>query len=304
MKKILCLALILLLFASLFGCSKAIIYPEEVETNQWLKERTKGYSQITPSSRMIFYRDGDVTVRIDTRNNNIPELTVSYERTNTTYTETSLLTATTDTHLFASATHENRVFDPYRNAYTRALQVWQKDENHFRMFFWLYGEYTDFYPIPALLTEKQYTKMVEIVSAYHQQKEAEAYASNGDVINYLGDFLKLYEGTYQSNKATNPKGTLFYQYNGTKSEYLTIYGSLFAQLGLTAQDWRKSFEDLGYAEQKTLLNLIYCDVAIENGEVFLTLNVKDSYRTENVPSLSYSFCPVLKNSPVKVDSVP
>ena len=304
MKKFLCFALLLTLALSFFGCSKAIIYPQEEETNQWLRQQTAGYTQITPSSRMILYRDSDITVRIDTRNNNVPELTVSYESTNTSFTETSMLTATTTSKLFASATHENRVFDPYRNAYTRALQVWQKDENHFRIFFWLYGENTDFYPIPALLTEKQYTKMVELVTEYHAQKEAEAYASNDDVINYLGDFLKLYEGAYQTPKAANPKGKLFYQYNGASSQYLTVYRSLFAQLGLSEQDWRNSFEDLGYVAQETTLLLTYCDLVIENGEVSLSLNVKDSYKTQDVPSLTYSFCPALKNSPVKVDVLP
>ena len=298
MKKILSLALVLLTVATLFGCSKAVIYEEETTIHTWLKQRTEGYVQLTPSSLMVLTnREDGYRIELSTGSDMIPELTVKNQKNNTTATEKNLLTVTTDQTLFAQANHKNSVFDPYRNSYTRALQVWKKDESTLRIFLWLHGEYTDFYPIPKLLTQSQYSEMLKLVEDY-DAKRAEASKNSGEkIINYTGDFLNLYKSSYFSDKAKNPDGDIYYECVAT-TEYAAEYRKLFAQLGLSEQDWRKSFEKLGYTGQRLNLQIVYFDLTIGKNGLKITLNTADAFtsallKSKNLP-LEYAFCPNLQ----------
>jgi hypothetical protein len=235
----------------------------------------------------------------------VPQLLIKRSSDRSGTLERSMLTVTTTSSLYAKATHASRVFNPYQNRYTPALQVWQKDANTFRIFFWLYGANTDFYPIPRLLTEKQYQIMLDKVTEFHREQELEAELSGDDIINYTGDFLKLYESSYQSEKAPNPDGHLFYQYTGSGSSYMSIYRALFLEMGLSEQDWRKSFESLGYTEMKTLLNIVYCDLTVGSDKVHMVLNTKDAYLSPSLKELNlplkYSFCPTMNNDYIQIE---
>ncbi len=297
MKKIFSLFLVLLMITALFGCNNAIIYDEETTVNHWLKEHTQGYVQLNPSSVMTLYKEEEgFKISIDTGTDMIPELKLENDAKNTVTLEKNLLTATVGEKPYAVATHENRVFDPYRNRYTRALQVWKKDETNFRIFFWLYGEDTDFYPIPKLLTQEQYTEITALVEEYNAEKQEESFAANEKVINYAADFMNLYKASYFSDKAKNPDGTIYYECVGT-TEYAVIYRNLFSKLELSEQDWRNSFESLGYTGQKLNLQIVYCDLAVNEKSVDLILQTKDGYTSSLLkiknPELSYTFCPAL-----------
>lgn len=296
LKKILSLVLLGTMAVGLCSCTgKPIIYDEEIAVQQWLTRHTEGYALLQASSRMVLYRDEEgFTVKIDTGTDLIPRITVADEKTNTTAVDNSFLIVTEDASLYAQASHANSVFDPYRNSYTRALKVYKKDDTTFRVFFWLYGSATDFYPIPQLLTSDQYTQMLEKVDAYTWEHYDESMEEQGEAINYTGDFMALYKGQYFSDKATNPNGEIFYQYTGTASEYLSVYEDLFAELGLTQQDWRKSYETLGYTGQRLDLQILYCDINVGTDAVHFTLNTSDAY-TSNLlayrnPKFTYAFC--------------
>ncbi len=303
MKKILISAFALLLLTlSLCGCNRAIIYEEETAIQTWLKEKTQGYTQCTPSSRMILTHQKDgFQIRLDTGSDMVAKLTVENDATNQTVQERNLLTVTGPGGLFAAADHANRVFDPYRNSYTRALQVWQKDETTFRIFFWLYGEDTDFYPIPKLLTQDQYRRVLDMVETYNGEKALESEAAGEKIINYTGDFLNLYQAIYVSDKATNPNGTVYYEHTGAATEHAAIYREMFSRLGLTEQDWRRSFQKLGYTGQKLNLQILYCDLTVGESTVTMTLHTDDGYTSsllasQNLP-LTYSFCPAFASRP-------
>lgn len=308
MKKIVSLTLLLFMAASLFSCAKPVIYEEEEAIHGWLKERTAGYTQVNPSSRMVLFQEEEgFKVRIDTGSDMVPKLTVDYDAINTVAVDNSILTVTSGTVLYGTATHVNRVFDPYRNAYTRALQVWQKDEKTFRIFFWIYGSDTDFYPFPKLLTEPQYRQMLDLVTAYTEQANAKAEAAGEDIINYAGEFMNLYKGYYTTEKAKNPNSGIFYEYVGKSTEYADLYRSLFAKMGLTEQDWRKSFEDLGYTGQKLDLMIVYCDLTVGDNAVSLALKPKDAYFSHLLaaqnPAFTYNFCPSLSQKDFVVVTV-
>lgn len=295
MKKLCSLALLFALTATLWGCSSPIVYEEEKTINAWLNERTEGYRQVAPSSRMVLYQDEEgFTVKIDTGTDMIPRITVEDDKTNTTAVDNTMLTVTGGNTVFARSTHENSVFDPYRNSYTRAMKVYQKDETTFRVFFWLYGAPTDFYPIPQLLTQEQYSQMLEIVEEYSTEKVAESKDAGEDPVNYTGDFMALYKGQYFSHKAKNPDGTIFYQYNGSTSEYFSVYRTLFFDLGLTEQDWRTSYEKLGYTGQELNLQIVYFDLSVGKDTVDMTLMTSDTYTSRLLASynldFTYSFC--------------
>lgn len=298
MKKICSLTLLLALTLSLWGCARPIIYEEEKTIHTWLNERTEGYDRVPASSRMILYQDEKgFTVKIDTGTNALPRISIEDDKTNVIATENSLLTVTNENSIFAQATHENSVFDPYRNSYTRSMKVYQKDESSFRVFLWLYGSPTDFYPIPQLLTQSQYTQMLEIVKEYTEKKAVESEAADEDPFNYTADFMSLYEGRYFSDKATNQQGAIFYQYNDTPSKHFSAYRTLFSQLNLTEQDWRASFESLGYTGQKLNLHIVYFDIYIGRETVDITLMTSDTYTSHLLASqdqnFTYAFCPSL-----------
>lgn len=297
MKRLLALLFLGVFGVTLFGCSRPIIYEEEVRTHSWLTQRTEGYTQIDPSSRMILFREDDgFTVKIDTGSDMNPRLTVVNDQTYITAAENSLLTATADQSLFAKATHANRVYDPYKNRYTRALQVYQKDETTFRIFFWLYGSATDFYPVPRLLTEKQYKQMLEIVETYTNEQKAVSEQNGEEPVNYLKDFSTLYKPYYASDVATNPNLGIFYELEGT-SEYLSEYRTLFAQLEMTEQDWRASFESLGYTGDQPHFQILYCDLTVEESNLTFALRTDDVYNSKALQAagtqLTYAFCPSL-----------
>lgn len=297
MKRILALLFLSVFGVTLFGCSRPIIYEEEARTHTWLLQRTEGYTQLEPTSRMILFREDDgFTVKIDTGSDMNPRLTVVNDQTYVTAVENSLLTATADQSLFAQATHSNRVYDPYKNRYTRALQVYQKDETTFRIFFWLYGSATDFYPVPRLLTEKQYNQMLEIVEAYTNEQKAVSDENGTEPINYLKDFMALYKAYYTTDIAANPNLGIFYELVGT-SEYLSEYRTLFAQLEMTEQDWRASFESLGYTGDRPVFQILYCDLTVGETDLTFALRTDDVYHSQSLQAsgtqLTYSFCPSL-----------
>ncbi len=295
MKKNGSLFLIFVLAASLCACSKAIVYQEETAINTWLKERTQGYSQVQSSSLMELYmKEEGFKVSLSTGSDRIPKLKVENDAVDETVEENRILTVSSSAGKIASATHKNSVFDPYRNAYVRSLQVWQKSEREFRVFLWLYAEETDFYPIPKLLTKDQYDQALALVEAYNAQQAEKDELAGNKIINYTGDFISLYQASYGSEKAENPKGDLYYECVGT-TIYGDAYRSLFAELGLSEQDWRNSFKSLGYTGQELNLQIVYFDLTVGADAVSLALQTKDVYSTARWmaqnPSFTYAFCP-------------
>lgn len=295
MKKIGSLFLIFLLAASLCACSKAIVYQEETAINTWLKERTQGYSQVQSSSLMELYmKEEGFKVSLSTGSDRIPKLRVENDAVDEKVEEERILTVTSKNDELAAASHEKSVFDPYRNAYVPALQVWQKSETEFRVFLWLYAEETDYYPIPKLLTKAQYDRALALVEAYDAEQAKKDELAGNKIINYTGDFINLYKASYGSEKAENPKGDLYYECVGT-TDYGDVYRSLFAEVGLSEQDWRNSFKSLGYTGQKLNLQVVYFDLTVGDSAVSLSLQTEDAYSTprfkEQNPQVSYAFCP-------------
>ena len=246
MKKLFCLLLIGA--ALLCGCASATFYEEETQMRAWLAPRTEGYTLLQASSRMVLRRDEKgISLQIDTGSDTSPRLKVSDGKAHASVAETELLTLTVNGVEHAKATHAMIHYDPYRNAYTPSMKVYQKDADHFRIFFFLYGGGTDFYPVPRLLTETQYKQMLEQVKAYTEQETKKSLEKEEDPVNYTGDFLNLYTGVYQTPKASNPDGKMIYVYNEeAASDHLDVYRTLFGTLNMSEQDWRRSFEKLGY----------------------------------------------------------
>ena len=295
MKKIGSLFLIFVLAASLCACSKAIVYEEEREINGWLKDRTQGYSQISPSSLMNLYtKEEGFKISISTGSDMIPKLQVENDALNKKAEENSLLTVSSGDKEIVSANHKKSFFDPYRNAYVRSLQVWKKSDTQFRVFLWLYAEETDFYPFPKLLTQEQYDRIFALVQEFDAEQAEEDETAGNKVVDYTGDFINLYKASYNSDKAKNPKGELYYECVGT-TLYGSTYRSLFSQLGLSEQDWRNSFKELGYTGQELNLQIVYFDLTVGDDAVSLTLQTKDAYSTarweSRNPAVTYTFCP-------------
>ncbi len=300
MKKFLALALLLCLTVTLCGCHSAIIYDEEKTVNAWLEERTEGYQTVSPSRRMILTNvEEGFKIRIDTGSDAQPRLTVENDAINTIAVENGILTVTAGDKVYAAADNSNKVFDPYRNAYTSSMKVYQKDENTFRVFFWLYGEDTDFYPLPKLLTEEQYSQMLTVVENYTQTQAQQSELQGEDPFNYSGEFMSLYKGKYFSDLAKNPEGTIYYEATGTTTENAAIYRNLFTSLGLSEQGWRESYENLGYTGQNLNLQIVYFDMVMGTDKVTLTLHTNDAYSSPKLKeanlSLTYGFCPSLQN---------
>ena len=300
MKKTVSFLLIFFLIPSLFACSKAIVYSEETEINTWLKARTEGYTQVQSSSLMDLYAEEEgFKVTLSTGSDMVPKLRVENDALNQTTEEKDLLTVFSGDTEIARATHKNRVFDPYRNSYVRALQVWQKSGTEYRIFLWLYAEDTDFYPIPKLLTPEQYQRILPLVEEYNETQAAEDEADGNKIVDYLGDFLSLYKATYSSEKAENSKGELFYECTGTTA-YGDIYRTLFAKLGLSEQNWRNSFRSLGYAGQTLNLQLVYFDLTVGGDAVSLSFAESDTFSTtrwtEQNPFVTYVFCPAFADT--------
>ncbi len=300
MKKLLSLLLLLCLIFSLCGCGNAIVYEEEKTIDTWLKDRTEGYNEWRATSRMVLYQvEEGFKIRIETGSDMVPKLTVENDATNTIGVENTVLTVTSGENLYAAGTHEIRVFDPYRNRYTPAMKVFQKDKNTFRIFFWLYGSDTDFYPLPKLLTQQQYDKILSLVEAYNQEQAEQSDAQGDNPFNYTGEFMSLYKSKYFSDLAKNPEGNIYYEYTEIATENAAAYRNLIAQLELTEQDWRKSYEDLGYTGQKLNLQIVYYDLIVGSDNVSLTLRTDDAYTSPLLQSkglsLTYAFCPSLKN---------
>ncbi len=300
MKKILSLFLLLSLTVALCGCGNAIVYEEEKTVDTWLKEHTTGYTEWKSTSRMMLYTvEEGFKISITTGSDRLPKLTVENDATNTVAVENAVLTVTAGEKLYAAANHENRVFDPYRNRYTASMKVFQKDAETFRIFFWLYGEDTDFFPLPKLLTQEQYDKILALVEAYTQEQIQVSETQGEDPFNYTGEFLSLYKSKYFSDLAKNPDGTIYYEFTGVETENALLYRNLIAQLEMTEQDWRKSYEDLGYTGPKLNLQIVYCDLVIGADKVTFTLRTDDAYTSHLLASkdlaLTYAFCPSLTN---------
>jgi len=296
MKKILSLLLILPLLAGLCACSSGvIIYEEETAIHQWIAQRTEGYTQIAPSSMMYLRKDNSAfTLRIDTGSDTYPRVTVINELKNVTAVDNTMLTVKQGDQLFAQSTHTNRFFDPYSNDYTPTMKVYKKDDYTFRVFFWLYGSNTDFYPIPLLLTAEQFLQAKAQVDAYNQEKYAESADAGDQPFDYSAEFTSLYEAKYFSDKAKNPKGEIYYEYTGAACDNLTVYRNLIRRLGLTEQDWRKSFEDLGYVGQALNLQIVYCDITVGTADISMVLKTSDPFTSQALkaknPQFTYTFC--------------
>lgn len=301
MKKFLATALIPILLIALFACSRTRFYSEEEEYRDWLQEHTAGYSRLTTSRRMILTESGArFRIQINIGSSNLPQLQITDNTTSVTVSEPSVLTVRIGETLYAEGTAAAIDFNPYQNQYDSAMKVYQKDETHFRIFFALYGDGTDFYPIPRLLTEKQYQDLLALVTEYTETQRKKSDEAGDEPINYTEDFLKLYSGTYTSELAENPKGTIFYQYTGEASNYLSDYRELMLKMGISEQEWRRSFEDLGYTGFYPNRILLYADLTVEDSGVFLTLHPEDGYQSSKVKTaryqFSYAFCPSLQEA--------
>lgn len=298
MKKILPLILITLLLLSCAACSHPIVYGEEEAVHNWLTQRTQGYTAVKSTSRMMLYNvDDHFSLQFNTGSNGYPQLKIEDQMKYIVATENSILSLYDGETLFTQSTHQNTVFDPYRNAYTPSMKVYMKDATHFRVFLYLYGAVTDFYPIPLLLTVEQYEAMLPIVNAYTKEQEEIAIEEMMPAFNYTQEFMNLYPAKYFSDKASNPNGGVFYQYTGEASEHMSEYRTLFKKLNLTEQDWRKSFESLGYTGQKETLQIVYFDISIGDTQITLDFHKSDSYTSDAWKALgkdfTYTFCPSL-----------
>ena len=297
MKKILALCLAAVFLTGLWGCSAPILYDEELAALRWVEEHTEGYTKLADNQRKIYKDSEGFIFNFRVLSGGIPQPQIEYDPTSTTVTEEIFLTASVNGEVFASASSLNRVFHPYRNTYESAMQIYRKDDSHFRIFLWLYGEDTDFYPIPRLLTQEQYEAMLPLIRIYNEEKYVESENDFREPINYEEIFLNAYEGTYLSEKVTNPDGVMFYEYNGTADEYTSDFATVFSQLNLTEQDWREAYESLGYTGTKSVYQILYFDVAVGNTIMDLTLYSSDVYTSpalqEKNLTFTYDFCPTL-----------
>ena len=128
--------------------------------------------------------------------------------------------------------------------------------------------------------------------SYHATKTATC-TEDGNIAYYTCATC----GKYFSDKASNPNGGVFYQYTGEASEHMSEYRTLFKKLNLTEQDWRKSFESLGYTGQKETLQIVYFDISIGDTQITLDFHKSDSYTSDAWKALgkdfTYTFCPSL-----------
>ncbi|MBO5220684.1 MAG: hypothetical protein J6C26_00035 [Clostridia bacterium] len=296
MKRILSLLLLLAMTTALLcGCSAPIIYDEEKEVNQWFNARIEGYSYLGGEKSCKLYNDKEGFI-VDMRiaSGGIPQPEVEYDPISVSVRETDLLTAWIGDKAYASASNAQRVFDPYQNQYLPSMQIYQKDAVTFRIFLWLWGGYTDFYPIPRLLSEEQYTNMKELMSAYHDEKYIESLNNDVEPVDYNALFLSAYTSTYKSDLVTNPNGVLFYEYTGAADEYLADFASVFARMELTQQNWRKTFEELGYKGSAQEYQIVYFDMVIGESAIDMTLKKSDAYLSPALKAqnntFTYTFC--------------
>lgn len=309
MKRIFALSLSLILILSLCACSRPILYEEETAANAWLQEKTKGYTLVPNASYMRLHVDPEgFTVEMDTGSNGIPVLSVDDDVSNIIASERdqetsegSMLTASTSSGLFARAVNEYCVFNPYSNAYEPSVRVYQKDAKTFRIFFWLNADTSDFYPIPKILTREQYDAVLKELNVYNEEEYDKNTAQGLTPFNYVKEFMDIYEQKYTSDLITNPEGTLFYQYNGAESANLLLYRDFIQDLGLSEQDWRACYQELGYVGPRPVYQIIYCDMVIGDTSIDLTLNTQDVYNSPAMKDthmkLIYTFCPALASQP-------
>lgn len=297
MKKTLALLLSAVLLWGLFGCSAPIIYEEEIAAVQWLNERTEGYTALPPNQTRLYKDEEGFIFHIRSASGGIPRPEIEYDPLSVTVRETDLLTSFVGDTPFATASTLNRVFHPYQNQYNSAMQIFWKDAKTFRVFLWLYAEDTDDYPLPRILNAEQYQSMLELVNAYNDEMYVKHENEGALHVNYVQIFLDSYPGKYISDKVSNPEGVIFYEYNGGAKDYVSEYSSLFAKLNMTQQDWRASYEALGYKGAKPVYQILYFDVAIGNTVIDLTLNTADVYTSpalqEKNLTFTYTFCPEL-----------
>ena len=313
MKKTLALLLLFVLTASLLcSCSAPIIYPEENEVRQWLKERTAGYENLGDKADSeeekrtfwLYKDDAGFLIYLSTSTTNAtPFLEIEYDPISQTVRENSLITVNSSTFK-----NQKKVFDPYANDYHYSMQVYRKGEKNFRIFFWVYQESTDFYPLPKLLTEEQYQDMLAKVTAEHEKLMQESDAEGTEPVNYVGAFLDAYKATYTSDLVTKPNGKVFYEFsrwskeslernNGNESLFASNFQLWFNALGFSVQDWRESFQELGYENYNPKYQVLYMDITVGETITELTLKTSDRYlspalRSQNM-NFSYEFCPEL-----------
>lgn len=297
MKKFLCFIICATFLFALFGCSAPIIYEQEDEMLQWLTEHTEGYTQLSETQKRLYKDREGFSFEFRTASGGFPQPEVEYDPVSVSVRETDFVSAWVGDTKYATASSLSRVFHPYRNQYFSAMQIYRKDAQHFRVFLWLYGEDTDDYPIPRLLTKEQYDIMLGHVEIYNNIMCEKSEVEEIELVDYMEVFNTSYEAKYRSDKATNPSGELYYEYNGGAEKYKTNFQELFAKLELTPQEWRACYEELGYTGFYPVYQIVYVDITIGNTIIDMTLNTTDTYLSpalkEKNLSFTYTFCPDL-----------
>lgn len=310
MKKILSLLLLAALAGTLFcSCSVPIIYPEEDEARAWLKQRTEGYVKLDDASRWLRRDENGFLIYFGTSTKSAtPFLEVEFDPANVKTRENALVTVYGNGKSHGTVYNTACVFDPYANDYHRSMQVYQKDENTYRVFFWFYYADTDFYPIPKLLTEEQYQQMLTLVNTYTEEEYNASEAAGEQPVNYAGAFLDSYKPVYSSNLVSDPTGAVFYEYTplsaelekkhyGNNTLFVITFHNLLQDLNLSVQDWRESFEDLGYGEYAPYYQIFYFDLTIGDSVTSLDLKTSDVYFSPALHKTGilfhYDFCPEL-----------
>ena len=310
MKKFLSLLLVTVLTATLFcSCSVPIIYPEEDEARAWLKQRTEGYEKVENSALWLRRDENGFLIYLATSTKSAtPFLEVEYDPANTEARENALVTVYGNGQSHGTVYNTQCVFDPYANTYRNSMQVYKKDENTYRFFFWFYYADTDFYPIPKLLTEEQYQQMLTLVNTYTEEEYTASEDAGEQPVNYAGAFLDSYKAVYTSDLVADPTGDVFYEYTplsqelqdkhyGSNSLFVVTFHNLFQDLNLSVQDWRESFEDLGYGEYAPYYQIFYFDLTIGDSVTSMDLKSSDVYFSPALHKTGilfhYDFCPEL-----------
>ncbi|MBP3300378.1 MAG: hypothetical protein J6M34_02590 [Clostridia bacterium] len=310
MKKILSLLLLSVFAVTLFcSCSAPVIYPEEDAARKWLKERTVGYEKLENGATWLRKDAQGFLVYLATSSQSAkPFLEVEYDPSNVKTRDSALITVYGNGQSHGAVYNTNCVFDPYANDYHHSMQVYRKDEDTYRIFFWFYYADTDFYPIPKLLTEEQYQQMLTIVNAYTDEQYQISENAGEKPINYAGAFLDSYKATYASDLVSDPTGSVFYEYaplskelqdkhGGNNSYFVVTFHNLFQDLNLSVQDWRDSFASLGYGEYRPAYQILYFDLTIGSSVIGMDLKTSDVYFSPALQDsgiiFNYDFCPEL-----------
>lgn len=320
--------LIVLLLAAfcipaLSACSSSIIYPVEKEVKDYVKEMTKGYSQLVESPSLKLYtlysEEKVLIVKLKQGLTTAPsiELTVGKTKAKTTEKELCTVYQTVDGNetVYGAASALSTYFDPYRNKYVPCMRVYKKDDRNFRVLFFIINSGNDFSPFYLAFTSEGYKKALNGVSDYaallkrsFSTYKTDEYGEQVETPDYLTEFKGMFlnyksyaneiEAMY-GEKFTNLKAENAYVLFQCGANYTTLLEDVLPYYGgMNMQAVRKEYEKLGYTGYNLNMIIVAADMTVsEDGSTFsVTMNDNVFYSEAARASgaeYSFVFCPTL-----------